>query len=566
MASNSSGLPPCPMNFKHVFALALLSLAALAFFALQRKPTHPSNHAARQEPLADLGKASAPDINRLVEITVDAGATSHELLAAITEKLRQRLEIPQARPGEAVLTFRGAEALRAFLSRAEASGLHVVGSIDAFNTVRIRYDSLPHLARELVENAPGYGQVAANFHINPPPSQPALQPRATRPQTPVGNQLLSAIGVEGANATWGNGVTVAIIDSGVAPDPTFGQGRLKTIDIGHGTAPGPGKDGGHGTAVASIAAGQSTDAPGIAPAANLLSVRVTGSDGKSDVFTVAQAIVAAVDAGSKILNVSLGGHGTNQALDQAIDYALSRGALIVAAAGNDQSNQLNWPAADPRVISVGAVDATGVQALFSNSGEQLKITAPGIAVQAAWTNNKRINFSGTSGSAPVVSGALAALISVTPGLSTQQAWEILMRHTSEAGRPGADADYGNGVINLGWALARNNPARYDTAIASHHYDAASENLQIVLQNRSATGAAGLDLQLNINGSLQHYPVNWIAPGECAIVNLPISIQQLAAAGQIEIKTELINPSGSLDAQPANNQRSTTLSTPSGSQL
>jgi len=554
------------MNFKHVFALALLTFAVIAFIAFRHGQNGDAARAPAPEVPADLSKVSSADVDRLVNVAIPANTTSRELLASISEKLRQRLERANARPREAVLTFKNAEALRAFLARAEASGLHVVSRIDAFNTVRIQYDSLNHLARELVENATDYSQVAANYYVNNPPTPPAAQNRAARTQAPVGNQLLSALGVSSGNANWGNGVTIAILDSGVAADQTFGLGRLKTIDIGLGTTPAGGSEGGHGTAVASLAAGQSADAQGVAPSASLLSIRVADNDGKSDAFTVAQGILAAVDAGAKIVNISLGGYGTHFALDYAIDYAISRGVVLVAAAGNDQATQLTWPAADPRVISVGAVDANGQQVIFSNSGEQLKITAPGLALQTAWSDGTRVSFSGTSGSAPVVAGSIAAIMSQNPELTAMQAWQILQNHANEAGRPGTDPDYGNGSLNLGWAMARNDTTRIDTAVASHYYDAVNERLQIVLQNRSASAVAGLDLNIEINGALQHYPVPWLTAGSKTIVNLPISTGQLAAAGQIEFRTELVNPTGTADQVPANNRRVSTLSTPSGSRL
>lgn len=551
------------MTLKHIFFIALLTFALIAYFAFHSSST--SRHAQGPAPElpADVSKVSSADMNRLVNASVPANTTSRELLASISEKLRQRIERANARPREAVLSFKNAEALRAFLARAESSGLHVLDRIDAFNTVRIQYDSTNHLARELIENSADYAQVAANFYINTPESAtpPQAQARAARSQTPVGNQLLSTLGVSGSNANWGNGVTIAILDSGVAADPTFGLGRLKTVDIGLGTAPAVGSEGGHGTAVASLAAGQSADAQGVAPAASLLSIRVADNDGKSDSFTVARGILAAVDAGAKIVNISLGGYGTNFALDYAIDYATTRGVVLVAAAGNDQAAQLTWPAADPRVVSVGAVDANGQQVIFSNSGEQLKITAPGLALQTAWSDGTRVNFSGTSGSAPVVSGSIAAMMSQNPELTAVQAWQILQTHANEAGRPGTDADYGNGVLNLGWSVARNDPTRIDTAVASHYYDATNEQLQIVLQNRSASAVAGMDLNIEINGALQHYPVSWLAAGSTTIVNLPISTSQLAAAGQIEFRTELVNPTGTTDAQPSNNRRYSALSTP-----
>jgi len=551
------------MNLKSVFFLALLSLGGVAFFAYWS--TQPGNQPAPPppEPIADLNKVSPEDMNRLVSVTLPAQITSKELIATVTDKLRQRIERADARPHEAVLTFKTAEAYQAFLARAARSGLRIAGRIDSLNTVRVGYDDLAALARELLENATDYNQVAANFLITHPNTPPQAQLRAARTQVPVGNNLRSFLGVSGDTKTWGQGVTIAILDSGVAADATFGFGRLSALDIGLGTTPpAKGAENGHGTAVAALAAGESSDAQGVAPAAKLLSIRVTDNNGKSDSFALAQGILAATDAGAKIINLSLGGYGTNAVLDSALGYASTRGVALVAAAGNDQADQLTWPAADPRVISVGAVDANGQQVIFSNSSPQLQITAPGLGLQTAWTDGARMLFSGTSGSAPIVSGALAALISQDPALSPAQAWGILQTHASDAGAPGADPNYGNGVLNLGWAMARNNPARADTAIASHYYDPVAQQLRIVVQNRGTQAVANLDLALDINGARQHQPIPWLAGGATTIINLPLSTSQRVAAGHIEFRSELINPESVTDQVPTNNRRASALDAPS----
>jgi hypothetical protein len=547
------------MRLRFVFLLAVITLGTVAFMAFwQAHQPVAAPLIARPAPLADLSKVSPEDLDRLVNVSLQPKATPAELIAAVAEKLKKRVERADARPREAVLTFKSAEAYHNFLVRAGLAGLRIIGRIDSSNTARVGYDSLNGLARELLENGTDYDQVAANFFIGNPNTPPQAQTRANRTQVAVGNNLLPVLGVSGDTQTWGHGVTIAVLDSGVAADATFGLGRLSTLDVGLGTAAAGGAEGGHGTAVAALAAGQASDAPGVAPAANILSVRVTGDDGKSDAFTVAQGILAAVDAGAKIVNISLGGYGTNAALDSAIDYATSHGAVIVAAAGNDQAAQLTWPAADPRVISVGAVDATGQQAIFSNSGPQLQITAPGLGLQTAWTDGARVNFDGTSGSSPIVAGAIAAIMSQDSSLTPAQAWQVLQTHASEAGVPGPDPNYGNGVLNLGWAMARNDPTRIDTAIASQYYDASTEQMQIVVQNRSAQAVAGLDLNVNINGAPQHYPIAWLAAGATSVVSLPISAGQLAAAGRIEFNTDLVNASGITDQVPTNNHRASVL--------
>jgi hypothetical protein len=347
----------------------------------------------------------------------------------------------------------------------------------------------------------------------------------------------------------------------VAPDVTFGQGRVRYLDIGQGTAVGTGPDDGHGTAVAALAAGFAPDAPGVAPAANILSLRVTSADGTSDIFTLSQAILAAVDAGAQIINISMGGYATNGTLVSAIDYATTHGTVIVAAAGNDQAAQLTWPAADPRVISVGAVDAVEQQVMFSNSGPQLQMTAPGYEVQSAWLDGQRALLDGTSFSAPIVAGAIAAVMSENPQLNAVQAWQILQQYASDGGAPGDDPDYGNGILNLGWAMNHANPAHIDTAVSSHYYDAANSEMEFVVQNRSGQTIAGMTLDVTAGNAAGTYPVPPLNPGATYIVKVPVDQAALTAAGSMKFFTQLNNPPGVIDQVPAHNRKGSSLTAP-----
>jgi subtilisin family serine protease len=236
--------------------------------------------------------------------------------------------------------------------------------------------------------------------------------------------------------------------------------------------------------------------------------------------------------------------------------------VIVASAGNDQAAQLTWPAADARVVSVGAIDALGQQVIFSNSSPQLQLTAPGYGVQTAWLDGQRVYFDGTSASAPIVAGAIAALMSVNPGMSAAQAWQTLQQYASDGGAPGPDPDYGNGILNLGWAMNRNDPLRIDTAISSHYYDAATGQMEFVVQNRSGQGVSGMVLNVDAGGVASTTPIPLLAPGATAVVKMPVDQNQLTASGSIVYRTELINPPGIVDQVPANNRRTSSLAPPS----
>ena len=488
--------------------------------------------------------------------TLRAEAAAQQLLAKLEGQLAQR----DVRRHESVLTFKDADAYRKFLARARQSGLTVLGQLDAFNTVRVGFDSLPALQGDILQNAADYQDATANFYIQIPHAPP-VEERAAVNQVPFGNRMLNFLGVAGDTSQWGQGVTIAVLDSGVMPDSTFSQGRVRYLDIGPGTTAGNGTEDGHGTAVAALAAGAAADAPGVAPGANILSIRVTGTDGTSDIFTLSQAIVAAVDAGAHIVNISLGGYATTGMLNQAIGYANAQGAVIVASAGNDQAAQLTWPAADPRVISVGAVDAAEQQVYFSNSGPQLQMTAPGYGVQTAWLDGQRVVFDGTSASAPIVAGAIAAMMSQNPGMTATQAWQTLQQYASDGGAPGPDPAYGNGILNLGWAMNRTDTARVDTAVAGNYYDATTGEMQFVVQNRSGHAASGLQLNVDVNGANTPYSVPWLDVGATYVVKVPVDQASLDAAGQIVYRAQLVNPPGVTDAVPANNRKTSVLIPP-----
>lgn len=522
---------------------------ALLLYLWLQSPT-PTPHAADgRDSLADTASPSRANTRAVM-------GNPGDLLAWIRDQLRPHLGGRGARPNEAVLTFRDAAGYRRFLAEANAAGLRILGQIDNLLTLRVGADSLDALARGILGHADALHQIGGNPYVFTP-QPPSAEARAAQRHHPFGDGMLRFIGVDSDNRLWGRGVTIAVIDSGIAADAAFGMGRVRHLDIGLGTAPGDG----HGTAVAALAAGGSADALGVAPSASLLSIRVTDSTGVGDTFTLSQAIVAAVDAGARILNISLGSYQNHPLLDRALDYAFSQGAVVVASAGNDQAGSLTWPAADPRVISVGAVDAIEQQVTFSNSGPQLQVSAPGYGVNTAWIDDQRVSFSGTSASAPIVAGSVAALMSSNPGLTATEAWQTLSHYVSDAGAPGADPNYGRGILNLGWAMARNDPTRIDTAVSSHYYNDATGNMEIVVQNRSAQGVAGLELAVDTTTGSVSSALSWLKAGETTVVTIPVDQKALKSGAPLLFRSQLVNPSGVVDQVPANNRKTSSLQQP-----
>jgi hypothetical protein len=542
---------------RHLVFFTLLAGALLLVLVVLHRPANllpiPVRPAAAYIPPPSAAVVTPRDAQaRSAAPAPDAGA--------IRAQLRRVLLRADARPHEAVFTFADAAAYGRFLDRAQQLGLTVLGQLNALRTVRVRYDSLATLEGDLLAHGKDYASVGANLYVRIP-AAPAKVARDAIDAVPLRNTTLDFLGVGGDHGDWGRGVTLAVLDSGVAPDATFGPGRVQYLNIGQGTLPGVGAEDGHGTAVAALAAGAAPDAAGVAPAATVLSIRVTDDAGESDLFTVARGILAAVDAGAPVINLSLGGNGTGAVLDAAIDYATAHGTAIVAAAGNDQAAQLAWPAADPRVISVGAVDALAQQVVFSNAGPELQISAPGYGVQTAWLDRQRVYMDGTSASAPLVAGAIAAVMSQNSGFTAAQAWAVLRQTTSDAGVPGADPDYGHGVLNLDWAMNFSNPAHLDPAVSSHYYDRAARQMEFVVQNRSAQAVSGLTLEVDTNGFTTPYRVPGIAAGASYVVSVPVDPQTLATGPGLTFTTQLVTPAGFTDSNVVNNRLSSHLAPP-----
>jgi thermitase len=145
-----------------------------------------------------------------------------------------------------------------------------------------------------------------------------------------------------------------------------------------------------------------------------------------------------------VINISLGTDGYSAMLVEAVRYAQGRNVVIVAAAGNEQQTVLALPAALPGVLSVGAVDAGGKQAWFSNSGEGLTLVAPGVGIVSGYTGGRLVIGSGTSQATALASGAVASLMS--RGYSAAAIVPLLVRTAKPL--EGPRAAVGAGLLQL----------------------------------------------------------------------------------------------------------------------
>lgn len=215
----------------------------------------------------------------------------------------------------------------------------------------------------------------------------------------------------------------------------------------------------HGTFVAGIigALPARHKATSVAPGVQIMDVRFLDSKNlfySKDWRKFAQAIDYAVDNGAQIINLSVYTNGTPPAvLEQALRRAAQLGVIVVGIAGNDSQPQVCYPAKYPSVLAVSATDRSDRLASFSNHGAEVSVSAPGEKITSLFPGGIAGTSSGTSFSAPHVSGTLALMLSANPGLSLSEAIEILKQTSVDLGDHGPDSRFGAGLINAGQAVA-----------------------------------------------------------------------------------------------------------------
>ena len=269
-----------------------------------------------------------------------------------------------------------------------------------------------------------------------------------------------AIGADRAWATTtGQGVIVAVIDSGSGPHPDLAENLLTGHSFFGSVESQDGTDidaGGHGSHVAGIiaaAANNGIGGSGVAPRAKILPIQVLDQAGQGDARDVAAGVRYAADNGAKVINLSLGGTTESSSLTQAISYANDKGVLVVAAAGNGGAlDRPKWPASLDLTLAVTAVDQSNSATPFDQRGDYIDIAAPGSNIVST-AKGDYVSLSGTSMAAGFVAGAAALLFAAEPRITNTQVRDILLRTASDIGEPGRDLTFGVGLINLVAALA-----------------------------------------------------------------------------------------------------------------
>jgi hypothetical protein len=258
------------------------------------------------------------------------------------------------------------------------------------------------------------------------------------------------------NITLGSSnVVVAIIDTGIDTNHDEFANRISPLSYNsHSETVGLAAvkdDNGHGTMVAGVIAATKDNSKGIAGIAQNIQLLIIKANSPNQGSFLDSALIEgiyyAANNGADIINMSLGGTTANPLVENAINYAVSKGIIIVAAAGNDGNDSLFYPAAFEHVIAVSAVDKNRAIATYSNYGTHIDLAAPGSDIVTTSINNGYVTTSGTSLAAPQVTGVLALLKSHFIDLSYDAYITKLLSTAVDEGETGKDINYGYGIVN-----------------------------------------------------------------------------------------------------------------------
>jgi subtilisin family serine protease len=317
----------------------------------------------------------------------------------------------------------------------------------------------------------------------------------------------------GASSAWdtaqGDGVTIAILDSGVdpahpdlasqlVPGWNFYDNNSNTADVN-----------GHGTAVAGAAAAATNNGAGVASVAGrarLMPVRIADANAYAYWSTVAQGLTYAADHGVRVANISYVGVAGSQTVQAAAQYMKSKGGLVVVCAGNNAVNENIAPTTT--MIPVSATDSNDQLTSFSSYGSFVAVAAPGIGI---WTTAKGGGYQtwwGTSLASPITAGTIALMMSANPGLGNAQIESLLYSTAVDLGSAGRDIFYGYGRVNSDAAvraaasaatIATTSDTQAPSAAISAPLDGSTVTGQVAINVAASDNVGVAKVELRVNG-------------------------------------------------------------------
>ncbi|MHA2281380.1 MAG: S8 family serine peptidase [Promethearchaeota archaeon] len=322
---------------------------------------------------------------------------------------------------------------------------------DSYFNASIVYISLENIESFIPESksTPGIAYVEPNFY-----NQLDFVPNDEYYASDL--WALPLIGMESAwdHELGSHDILVAVVDTGI--DYTHPDLSTNYLPLGYDWVnedENPMDDHMHGTHCAGTIAGIINNMEGVAGMANvsIFAEKAFNFLGWSSSSFTRSALMHAVDMGADIISCSWGGSSYSETLYEAIEYAINHNVMVIAAAGNDDSNELHYPAAYPGVIAVSATDQNDLKASFSNYGDWVDISAPGVDILSTVPYDVKDYYygfaSGTSMATPHVSGLAALVKSAFPTSNASQIETLIYDSALDLGDPGFDIYYGHGRID-----------------------------------------------------------------------------------------------------------------------
>ena len=368
-------------------------------------------------------------------------------------------------PGQVLVAFKPSTGRLRALDALAQHGLRATGQVEALGVLEVAVAAGHELETvEFLRARPDVMYAEPNYLVHAADTTP------NDPSYPL-QWGLPRIGAPRAwdiiGPTGGAGVIIAIVDTGIDlshPDFACPDKLTSGYDFVNDD-PDPQDDDwrGHGTHVAGIGGACTNNTVGVAGVAwavRLMPVKVLDSAGSGSYSNLANGIAYAADHGAGIINLSLGGVADSQIMSSAVQYAVSRGLLVVAAAGNCASggsgcgglvNPVMYPAAYPDVVAVAATSTDDSHAYFSEHHPYVDVSAPGMDIFSTVVGTYG-SLSGTSMSTPFVCGLAALVWSVQSELPAGQVRALIEANADDLGTAGRDDYFGYGRINAGRTL------------------------------------------------------------------------------------------------------------------